>query len=802
MPRFTDNLLRTFSANSLALTLALAAQAAPEARQHWAFQPVRAIDPPAVKNVQWVKTPVDRFILAGLEAKKLQPARPASREQLIRRAGFDLIGLPPTPAEIDAFVNDPAPEAFARVVDRLLASPHSGERWARHWLDLARFAESDGFEHDAVRPHSWRYRDYVIQSFNADKPYDRFIREQVAGDELWPEDRDALAATAFNLLGPDMVDSADQLQRRCNTLNDMTDTTAAVFLAQTMGCARCHDHKFEPFTQRDYFSLQAFFTPAIFQHDLPIPTPAERRAHEAAMTEYRAQTGATQKQLDALEAPFHEKLHQEKLSRLSEDAQLAHRTPKEKRTMEQEGTVLETELMLKLTNEEVVKLLSSEEKKERNRLVDALKQMPKPAPLPMTMALQNTNGPAPKTFVLARGDYNNPREEVQAGPPAILSPLTPALSPLRGEGARRTPGIELASLAASVTNASSDDNAGTRRRVVELSQSQVATPSPLNGERAGVRGEAVQKPFASEKGPRTALADWLASPANPLTARVMVNRIWQHHFGRGLVPTPGDFGTRGQPPTHPELLDWLAGEFVASGWSVKAMHKLILLSAAYQQSSEPTDSALKLDPENRIFSRQNRARLEGEVIRDSLLAISGQLNRAVGGPSVFPPVPADVTRISKNWTTSADPADHCRRSLYIFARRNLRFPFLEVFDAPDSNLSCPERGRSTTAPQALTLINSEEVMAAARATAARLLNEAKTDDKRIQLAFRLALGRRANGKELKMAREFLESCRSRRKEAQIRSAMDQSLLTSAATNDAWAELCRALFNLNSFVYVD
>jgi hypothetical protein len=399
MPRFTDNLLGTFGALGLTLALALTTQAASETPPHWAFQPVRPVEPPAVKGTRWVKTPVDRFILAGLEAKGLQPARPASREQLIRRATFGLIGLPPTPGEIDAFVNDPAPDAFAKVVDRLLASPHYGERWARHWLDLARFAESDGFEHDAVRPHSWRYRDYVIQSFNADKPYDRFIREQVSGDELWPEDRDALAATAFNLLGPDMVDSADQIQRRFNTLNDMTDTTAAVFLAQTMGCARCHDHKFEPFTQRDYFSLQAFFTPAVFHQDLPIPTAAERGAHEIAMAGYRSQAGATQKQLDALEAPFREKLHQEKLSRLSEDAQLAHQTPKEKRTMEQEGTVLETAPMLRITDAEVLKLLSPEEKKERSRLLDALKRITKPAPLPMTMALKNTNGPDRKSVV-------------------------------------------------------------------------------------------------------------------------------------------------------------------------------------------------------------------------------------------------------------------------------------------------------------------------------------------------------------------------------------------------------------------
>jgi hypothetical protein len=759
MPRFTNDLLGTLSAIGLVLACTLAVQASPEPSRHWAFQPVRRVEPPVVKGARWVLTPPDRFILAGLEAKRIQPARPVSKEQLIRRVTFGLIGLPPTPEEIDVFLNDSSPDAFAKLVDRLLASPHYGERWARHWLDLARFAESDGFEHDAVRPHSWRYRDYVIESFNADKPYHRFIQEQVAGDELWPEDRDALAATAFNLLGPDMVDSADQIQRRLNTLNDMTDTTAAVFLAQTMGCARCHDHKFEPFTQRDYYGFQAFFTPATFQHELPIPTAAERAAHETAMASYRTKADTTQKRLDALEAPHRERLYSEKLSRLSEDAQLAHQTPKEKRTMEQEGTVLETAPMLKIADVEVLKLLSPEEKEERSRLLDALKRIRKPAPLPMTLALQNTNGPPPKNFVLARGDYNNPREEVRAAFPSILC-----------DGGR------------------------------EESQFKLET---RNSERGNLT------PASTNSYRRAALADWLASPANPLTARVMVNRIWQHHFGRGLVPTPGDFGTRGQPPTHPELLDWLAGEFVARGWSVKAMHKLILLSAAYQQSCEPTGSALKLDPENRFFSRQNRTRLEGEVIRDSLLAISGQLNRAVGGPSVFPPIPADITKTSKNWTPSADAADHNRRSLYIFARRNLRFPFLEAFDAPDSNLTCPERGRSITAPQALTLVNSEEVVAAAIATAGRLLKETKTDDERIQLAFRLALGQRPNGKEMKMAREFLHSGASRSKDARakseianLKSAIDRSLFASVSTAESWTELCRALFNLNSFVYVN
>jgi hypothetical protein len=276
---------------------------------------------------------------------------------------------------------------------------------------------------------------------------------------------------------------------------------------------------------------------------------------------------------------------------------------------------------------------------------------------------------------------------------------------------------------------------------------------------------------------RTALANWLASPANPLTARVMINRIWQHHFGRGMAPMPSEFGTRAEPPTHPELLDWLASEFIARGWSIKQMHKLMLLSATYQQSSQPSHEALARDPENKWFSRQNRARLEGELIRDSLLVISGKLNTKVGGPSVFPPIAAEITKTAKNWTASADASEHARRSLYIFARRNLRFPFLEVFDSPDSNLSCPERGRSTTAPQSLTLLNSDEVMAAAKATAARVMKEAKSPEQQIEHAFRLAIGRAPSTKENELTAGFVSHANLE-------------------------ELCRALFNLNAFVYVE
>lgn len=689
----------------------LGAASAAEPESHWSFQPVKPPEPPVVRASEWVKTPVDRFILAGLERANVPPAPAASKELLVRRVTLDLIGLPPAPSEVERFMNDPSQDAYAKWVDRLLASPQYGERWGRHWLDLARFAESDGFEHDAARPNAWRYRDYVVRSFNADKPYDRFIKEQVAGDELFPDDHDALIATAFNLLGPDMVDSADQVQRRHNTLNDMTDTTALVFLGLTLSCARCHDHKFEPLTQRDYFQLQAFFTPAVFRNDLAIPTSEQRAAFEAAMREFTSATRAIQDAITQVEAPRREQLYQKKLAQLSEEAQIAHKTPKEKRTPEQLNIIQETAELLKISDKELAASMPEAERTQLKELKDRLKAVPKPAPLPATMAIQNgTNLPA-HAHILVRGDITRPGEKVEPGLPQVLR-----------------------------------NSAGTSR---------IARPDK----------------------PRAALAEWIASSHNPLTARVMANRIWQHHFGRGIVPTPSDFGLHGQRPTHPDLLDWLAAEFVSHGWSIKHLHKLLLLSAAYQQSIMAAPGSIERDPDNRLFSRQNRKRLEGEAIRDSLLAVSGQLNPAMGGPGVFPPIPADVFQGASGWTPNSNPHEYHRRSLYIFARRNLRFPFLEVFDAPDNNLSCPERVRSTSAPQSLALLNSDDTLAAARATAQRIQNQAATRDEQIQLAYRAILSRLPQPAEIALARDFL-------------------------SHSPLSEFCRALFNLNGFVYVD
>jgi mono/diheme cytochrome c family protein len=684
-----------------------------EERNHWAFQPVRRAGPPPVKNAEWVRNDVDRFVLAALEAKGLKPAPPAAREQLLRRVTFDLIGLPPTLEEINDFLRDDSPRAYEKVVDRLLSSPHYGERWGRHWLDLARYGETDGFEHDAVRPNAWRYRDYVIRAFNADKPYDRFVREQLAGDELYPDEPDAVIATAFNLMGPDMVDSADQLQRRHNTLNDITDTAGLAFLGLTMGCARCHDHKFEPLSQRDYYQLQAFFTPVQFQTDLPVLAPGDKAAYAAAMTDYLEKTKTERDALGVLEAPVRKKIFEQKLAKLSDEARAAFQTPPEKRTTEQLNQIQETAELVEVSDTEVNKAMSPDERSRQKKLKDELKRVPAPAAPTTTMALQNPNKAPARTYMLIRGDVNNRGEEVRPGFPRVVA---------------------------------GDDG----------------TPTP---------------PDSPATGRRARLAGWIASPSNPLTARVMANRVWQHHFGRGIVATASDFGFRGKRPTHPELLDWLASEFVSQGWSVKALHRLLLLSATYQQSVAASTEALARDPENLLYSRRDRIRLEGEVIRDSLLAISGVLNPAVGGHGVFPAIPLDVFKGSKGWSVSSKASDRNRRSIYIFARRNLRFPFLEVFDAPDSNLSCPERGRSTSAPQSLTLLNADEVIAAASATAGRIGSQTQSSPAQIDLACRMVLGRHPTPKEEALAKEFLS-----------RSPLP--------------EFCRALFNLNAFVYVD
>jgi len=728
-------------------------------KAHWAWKKPAPAAPPRVRNKAWLLNPVDAFILARLEATGLQPAPPATREQLIRRLSFDLTGLPPTPEEIDGFLADRAPGAYERLVDRLLASPAYGERWARHWLDLARYADTNGYEHDEVRPDAWRYRDYVVRSLNSDKPYDRFIEEQLAGDELYPDEPDARIATGFNLLGPDMTDAADQVARRHVTLNDMTDTTSLVFLGLTTGCARCHNHKYEPIPQADYYRLQAFFAGAQFRRDVPVATAAEQEAHARATAAYAADYAALQGKVDEVAGAVREALRRERIARLPEDVRTAFALAPDARTADQQNLVERHERAVEPKPEEVRAKLPPEShaRYEAARLSVLALEKRKPRPLPVAMGLSEAAAP-PKTFILGRGELSNREEEVAPGFPVIL----------------------------------------------------------VGGKAAPAAG-----------GRRGTLARWIASRDNPLTARVMVNRVWQHHFGRGIVPSPSDFGLRGESPTHPELLDWLAAgfagissfKFQVSGsgggqpqardlkpWSLKDLHRLILTSNAYKQSSRVSPVTLARDPENALFSRMNRVRLEGEVIRDATLAVGGRLNRKAGGAGVFPPIPEEARPSVAAWPVSADVADHTRRSLYIFVRRNLHFPTLEAFDAPDTNLSCARRELSTAAPQALTLMNAPEMQENARRVAGRVLSEAPAvEGEQIVRAYRLVLGRRPTGEEARLGAEFLA------KQAALLAARPAGSLNAPeprpagmqpALAAAWSDYCLALLNLNEFVYVD
>ena len=685
-------------------------------RDHWAWKSPVAVVPPNVEKTGWIESPIDGFILAKSIGSGVQPVDAASRIQLIRRVTFDLIGLPPTSHEVDDFENDPSPDAWERVVDRLMASPHFGERWGRHWLDLARYADSNGYEFDEVRPDAWRYRDYVIQSFNADKPYSQFLREQLAGDEIHPDQPSALIATGFNLLGPDMTDSSDQVQRRQNTLNDMTDTAGLVFLGLTIGCARCHDHKYEPISQRDYYGMQAFFTSARFQTNLNVVPFSLRSSVAQRVAQFEAERGVIKSALDELERPTKSRLREAKLALQSEEVRAAHETPEEKRTPAERERVAETIRFVSVSTAEVVKQLTADEKSRHQQLSESLKEIESRRPVVDTaMGLQNS-GKSEKTFLLEKGDAAHRGESVL---PGFLPALTLGSAPNVSDSDRQQPGGQV-----------------------------------------------------NSSGHRTDLANWLTTDGHPLTSRVMVNRLWHHHFGQGIVRTPSDFGVRGDLPTHPELLDWLAVDFVRNGWSMKRMHRLMLTCATYRQSTTASSSASKLDPDNKLFCRMNRRRLEGEIVRDAMLAVSGRLNSKQGGPGVTKPI-SSGDKGARAATVTVDRGEYGRRSVYLFARRNLRNPFLEAFDLPDSNLSCSQRECSTTAPQALALFNDADVVDAARSLAERIQG---ADEPSVQ-AYRLVLGRNPTKAEMQFASEFL-------------------------AESPLSEFCRALFNINEFVYVD
>jgi len=708
----------------------------PADREHWSFiSPKRPALPTLAPPYQWLAHPIDRFVIAKLQAKGLKPAPEADRLTLIRRVTFDLTGLPPTPAEIDAFLHDKSAEAYAKLVDRLLASPHYGERWAQHWLDVVRFAETNGFEVDGDRPQAWRYRDYVVRSFNANKPYDRFITEQLAGDLLAagkdPRDvADLWLATGLHRCGQvHMVSgNVDKEEGRQEVLLEMVNGVSSAILGLTIGCARCHDHKFDPVSLGDYYRLQAFFGATQFK-DVDLGSDAEKEKLQKQLLSVTLKMAPLKKQIAEIEAPYRAKLHAERKAKLDEKTRAAVDTDAKKRSDEQKKLVAAVAPDLKIMWDEVLDVLTDADRKKRQAIRDQLseveRELPELPPQAWAIADEKT---VPVMHILRRGDVKR-----KSGP------ATPAFP-----------------------------------RVVSSGE----TPKT-----------------------RLDLAKWLTAKDHPLTARVIVNRLWLHHFGRGIVNTPNDFGTRGDRPTHPELLDWLASELieptVAKGepWALKRLHKLMVTSATYKQTSTPRAD----DAENAYFSRMNRRRLDAEGIRDAMLTAAGTLTRDVGGVSVKVPLEPEVYDLiftegepAGLWPVTRDVKQHTRRSLYLFLKRNVRLPMLEAFDQPDTINSCAARPVSTFAPQALILMNGPLAQEQSKAFAADLLRTAGADPTvQVTALYRRALGRFPRDAELNASLAFLKE----------QTELLRPKLKDDAATRSLADLCLALFNTNEFVYI-
>ncbi|MEO1527532.1 MAG: PSD1 and planctomycete cytochrome C domain-containing protein [Planctomycetota bacterium] len=616
-------------------------------RDHWAFEPLSRPEPPRVEDKEWQANPIDAFIYASLQSAGLKPNPPEQRRALMRRVQFGLTGLPPTKEQADAFVADDRPDAFKQLCENLLASEHYGERWGRHWLDLVRFAETNSFERDGPKPNAWKYRDYVIRSFNEDKPYDQFVKEQLAGDELENVTTETLTATGYYRLGIWDDEPADPLQARFDGLDDIILTTGQVFLGLTLNCARCHDHKIDPIPQADYYSFLSFF------EDL---TQYGRRGDPLG---YNQLDVSSQELRESYAANDRERIRLEKEIREIEQAGIAKMSAPDQRATEgprrDRNRVLKQKLDRHLTPEQRTQYQDLKDQLAKNR--DAFKQLP---PREQVLGIARYRPIAEPTRILFRGSPHSPADEVRPAYPALFKQLPPRLS-----------------------DAEPAEKASGRRRV---------------------------------------LADWITTPDNRLTARVMVNRIWQYHFGRGLVRSGNNFGRLGTPPTHPELLDYLANRFVEEGWSIKAMHRLILSSRTYQMSSQANEAMLAADPENNLFWRFDPRRLSGEEVRDSLLAINGSLNRKSYGPSIYPQLSAEVlagqSRPGSGWGNSSE-ADQNRRSVYIYVKRSLITPMLSAFDFPDPDLTCEARFMTLQPAQALSLLNGDFAsMQATRMTAA------------------------------------------------------------------------------------
>ncbi|QEL15003.1 PSD1 and planctomycete cytochrome C domain-containing protein [Limnoglobus roseus] len=666
-------------------------------RAWWAFQPPKRVDAPKTGH------PIDAFLTARLEKEGLSPAAEADRHTLVRRVTFDLTGLPPTPDEVAAFVEDQSADAYEKLVDRLLASPRYGERQARAWLDLVRYAESDGYRADFARPHAWKYRDYVVRAFNADKGYDRFLTEQLAGDETFPGDPDALVATGFLRMWPYEYNQRDVRGQWAAIQNDLTDVAADAVLGLGMGCARCHDHKFDPILQKDYFALQAFFAGLRFADEPVFADSAARAEHGRQLAAWEEKTAALRTQIDALLDPVRKKEMESSKRRFPPDIEAVLDKPAADRTPGEQQLYDLAYRQVQYEYDRAPTKLKAQQKTEYERLKKELDALAEP-PSPLAMVSRDLGPIAAETVV--------------PGGRKKAVPVEPAFPTVLGQ------------------------------------------PPPL------------VSPSATSTGRRAALAKWLTRPDHPLTARVAVNRLWQGHFGVGLVATPSDFGTLGEKPTHPELLDWLAVELVEHGWSLKHLHRLVVTSAAYRRAS--VGAAKTADVENRLLGRMTVRRLDAEQARDAMLAVSGELKLDAGGPAV--------------------PADKPRRSVYTRAHRNAPDALLASFDAADGLSSCARRNVTVTPTQSLLLLNGPGPLARAAAFAARVMPaDGKDLPKGVDAAYRLAFGRPPTPTEAAAAREFLRQ--------QVGVASGKAV-TPDGRKKAWTDFCHALLNANEFLYVD
>ena len=679
-------------------------------KEHWAFQPLREAPKPAVKNIGWVRTPIDAFVLQKIEAAGVRPAPATDAATLLRRVYFDLIGLPPSPEEQQAFLRNPTPQAYEKVVDDLLSRPQYGERWGRHWLDVARYAESLGFEHDETRTWSWRYRDWVIDAFNADMPYDRFLTEQLAGDEVKDADERSQFATSFLRLGTYESNAADHRNARYAHLDDVVSTVSMAFLGLTVQCARCHEHKFEPIAQEDYYRLLAIFEPLdtveregnapAFQ----VGNADQRAAHTQRLSEWKGQLEKAYMPLDRLRLRVLEQSRKELLA----DAKLkindkqfdefltALQTPAEKRTKQQAELLLVANSRASALDAAIKRLASETEQVEMKRCLDDIAACTKAQPQPTLAHVYREKG-LPETWLFGRGETTRKVRLVLPGTPEVL-------------GGRVFP-------------------------------------------------EPEKKRFQEASGRRLWLAEWMTTEARPLVARVLVNRHWQQHFGRGLVEDANNLGLSGGAPSHPELLDWLAKDFVAGGWRIKRLHRQIVLSSTYRQGSRHPEKA---DADGKLFARWLPRHLEAEAVRDAMLAAGEKLNLKMGGPS-----------------------DAGRRSVYVFAKRLSPMPMLDLLGAPDSSASTAKRSVPTTAVQALLLFNGDFSRQQAAAIAARVKREAGPDaESRIRLAYALVFCRTPDAEEIRQAQDFLQ----RHPRAKTDAPLEQ--------------LCLVLLNASEFLYLN